>query len=49
MVHAMALDFADEGGRVNAVAHGFIETELAIRIARQEPTPRCPAVLMSPR
>jgi len=41
MVRAMALDFADKGVRVNAVAPEFIETELAIRVAHQEPAPGC--------
>jgi len=39
MVRAMALDFADKGVRVNAIAPGFIETELSRRIAGQEPDP----------
>jgi NAD(P)-dependent dehydrogenase (short-subunit alcohol dehydrogenase family) len=37
MVRAMALDFADKGVRVNAIAPGFIETELSHQIASQEP------------
>src|SRR5215470_10953546 len=37
MVRAMALDFADKGVRVNAIAPGFIETELSRAIAAQEP------------
>ena len=39
MVRAMALDFADKGVRVNAIAPGFIETELSRGIAAQEPDP----------
>jgi NAD(P)-dependent dehydrogenase (short-subunit alcohol dehydrogenase family) len=39
MVRAMALDFADKGVRVNAIAPGFIETELSRQIAAQEPDP----------
>jgi NAD(P)-dependent dehydrogenase (short-subunit alcohol dehydrogenase family) len=39
MVRAMALDFADKGVRVNAIAPGFIETDLARGIAAQEPDP----------
>jgi NAD(P)-dependent dehydrogenase (short-subunit alcohol dehydrogenase family) len=39
MVRAMALDFADKGVRVNAIAPGFIETELSRQIASQEPDP----------
>jgi NAD(P)-dependent dehydrogenase (short-subunit alcohol dehydrogenase family) len=39
MVRAMALDFADKGVRVNAIAPGFIETELSRQIAGQEPDP----------
>lgn len=39
MVRAMALDFADKGVRANAICPGFIETELAIAIASQEPDP----------
>jgi NAD(P)-dependent dehydrogenase (short-subunit alcohol dehydrogenase family) len=39
MVRAMALDFAGWGVRVNAIAPGFIETELSHRIARQEADP----------
>ena len=39
MVRAMALDFADKGVRVNAIAPGFIETELSHQIASQEPDP----------
>jgi len=39
MVRAMALDFADKGVRVNAIAPGFIETELSHAIAAQEPDP----------
>lgn len=39
MVRAMALDFADKGVRVNAIAPGFIETDLSLQIASQEPDP----------
>jgi NAD(P)-dependent dehydrogenase (short-subunit alcohol dehydrogenase family) len=39
MVRAMALDFADKGVRVNAIAPGFIETDLSHAIAAQEPDP----------
>jgi NAD(P)-dependent dehydrogenase (short-subunit alcohol dehydrogenase family) len=39
MVRAMALDFADKGVRANAICPGYIETELAIHIARQAPDP----------
>ena len=39
MVRAMALDFADKGVRANAIAPGFIETDLARAIAAQEPDP----------
>ena len=39
MVRAMALDFADKGVRVNAIAPGFIETDLARTIAAQKPDP----------
>jgi NAD(P)-dependent dehydrogenase (short-subunit alcohol dehydrogenase family) len=41
MVRAMALDIADgrTNVRVNAIAPGFIETELARAIAAQEPDP----------
>ena len=39
MVRAMALNFADKGVRVNAIAPGFIETELSRQIASQEPDP----------
>jgi NAD(P)-dependent dehydrogenase (short-subunit alcohol dehydrogenase family) len=39
MVRAMALDFADKSVRVNAIAPGFIETELSRQIASQEPDP----------
>jgi NAD(P)-dependent dehydrogenase (short-subunit alcohol dehydrogenase family) len=39
MVRAMALDFADKGIRVNALCPGYIETELAIRVAQQESDP----------
>ncbi len=39
MVRAMALDFADKGVRVNAIAPGFIETELSLAIAGQEADP----------
>ncbi len=35
MIRAMALDFADKGVRANALCPGYIETELAIHIARQ--------------
>ncbi|SRR5579883_5264 len=39
MVKSMALDFADKGVRVNAICPGFIETPLAIEVARLEPDP----------
>jgi NAD(P)-dependent dehydrogenase (short-subunit alcohol dehydrogenase family) len=39
MVRAMALDFADQGIRVNAICPGFVETELALQITGQEPDP----------
>ena len=39
MIRAMALDFADKGVRANAICPGYIETELAIHIARQAPDP----------
>lgn len=39
MIRAMALDFADKGVRANALCPGYIETELAIHIARQAPDP----------
>jgi NAD(P)-dependent dehydrogenase (short-subunit alcohol dehydrogenase family) len=47
MVKAMALDFADKGVRVNAICPGFIETALALEVARQEPDPE--AVLAAKR
>lgn len=39
MVRAMALDLADQGIRANAICPGFIETELAVATAAQEPDP----------
>jgi NAD(P)-dependent dehydrogenase (short-subunit alcohol dehydrogenase family) len=39
MVRAMALDFADQGIRVNTICPGFIETELALGILGQEHDP----------
>jgi gluconate 5-dehydrogenase len=39
MVRAMALDFAEQGIRVNTICPGFIETELALQITCQEPDP----------
>jgi NAD(P)-dependent dehydrogenase (short-subunit alcohol dehydrogenase family) len=39
MVRAMALDFADKGVRVNAIAPGAIDTELALQVVRKEPDP----------
>lgn len=39
MVKAMALDFADRGVRVNAMCPGYVETPLAIEVARLEPDP----------
>jgi NAD(P)-dependent dehydrogenase (short-subunit alcohol dehydrogenase family) len=39
MVKAMALDFADKGVRVNAICPGFVETPLAIEVARLESDP----------
>jgi NAD(P)-dependent dehydrogenase (short-subunit alcohol dehydrogenase family) len=38
MVRAMALDFADKGVRVNAIAPGFIEAELSHGISAQRAT-----------
>lgn len=39
MVKSMALDLADKGVRVNAICPGFIETPLALEVARLEPDP----------
>jgi NAD(P)-dependent dehydrogenase (short-subunit alcohol dehydrogenase family) len=39
MMRAMALDFADQGIRVNTICPGFIETELALEILGQEHDP----------
>jgi NAD(P)-dependent dehydrogenase (short-subunit alcohol dehydrogenase family) len=40
MVRAMALDFADRGVRVNTMCPGYVETPLAIEVARLEPDPK---------
>ena len=37
LVKAAAMDFADKNVRVNAICPGFIETELALQVAQQEP------------
>ena len=39
MVRAMALDLAERRIRVNAICPGFVETELALAVARQEADP----------
>jgi NAD(P)-dependent dehydrogenase (short-subunit alcohol dehydrogenase family) len=39
MVRSMALDFAGNGVRVNAICPGFVETELAWEVAQHEPDP----------
>jgi NAD(P)-dependent dehydrogenase (short-subunit alcohol dehydrogenase family) len=37
LVKSAAMDFADKQVRVNAICPGFIETDLAIEVAKQEP------------
>jgi NAD(P)-dependent dehydrogenase (short-subunit alcohol dehydrogenase family) len=39
MVKSMALDLADKGVRVNAICPGFIETPLALEVAKLEANP----------
>jgi NAD(P)-dependent dehydrogenase (short-subunit alcohol dehydrogenase family) len=39
LVKSAALDFADRGVRVNAMCPGFVETPLALEVAKQEPDP----------
>ena len=39
LVRAASLDLAADGIRVNAICPGFIETELSLRTAAQEPEP----------
>jgi NAD(P)-dependent dehydrogenase (short-subunit alcohol dehydrogenase family) len=37
LVKSAAMDFADRNVRVNAICPGFIETELSLQVAKQEP------------
>ncbi len=37
LVKSAAMDFADKNVRVNAICPGFIETDLALEVAKQEP------------
>jgi NAD(P)-dependent dehydrogenase (short-subunit alcohol dehydrogenase family) len=39
LVKSAALDFAERGVRVNAICPGFVETPLALEVAKQEPDP----------
>jgi NAD(P)-dependent dehydrogenase (short-subunit alcohol dehydrogenase family) len=39
MAKAMAMDFADKGVRANAICPGFVETELALKVASLDPDP----------
>jgi NAD(P)-dependent dehydrogenase (short-subunit alcohol dehydrogenase family) len=47
LVKSAALDFADKGVRVNAICPGFVETELALAVVKQEADPE--AVLEAKR
>jgi NAD(P)-dependent dehydrogenase (short-subunit alcohol dehydrogenase family) len=39
LVRSAAMDLADKGVRVNAICPGFVETPLALEVARGEPNP----------
>jgi len=47
LVKSAALDFADKGVRVNAICPGFVETDLALQVLKQEADPE--AVLEAKR